>query len=74
MWGEKNISKIVDLDIKGSLPEQARKPRDRGRNDFIEIRTDSSSVHIGFAGEQGNATEGSIHSFLSPYRKDIQQW
>ena len=30
MWGEKNISKIVDLDIKGSLPEQARKPRDRG--------------------------------------------
>lgn len=42
MWGEKNnISKIVHLDIKGSLPEQARKPRDRGRGDFIEIRTDS---------------------------------
>lgn len=42
MWGKKNnILKTVHLDIKGSLPEQARKPRDRGRDDFIEIRTDS---------------------------------
>ena len=42
MWGKKNnISKTVHLDIKGGLPEQARKPRDGGRDDFIEIRTDS---------------------------------
>lgn len=39
--GKEQHFKIVHLDIKGSLPEQARKPRDRGRDDFIEIRTDS---------------------------------